>query len=355
MNLAVDNFFDCLKEFFTDLKDTFPEYDEIVTTFLGSVEKTPKTIRTLYDVLMPHSKNILLRNDCIFDKPLQIIDGLDLSEIRGKMSGENKHVILDYMEHLYVLSYLCLFPDKKDRFLKVVYNLKSQATQFDHVQNGIDDNNLVYQQPQVPVMPFTPPQQVPGDAAQNFQPPTQEHIQNTVGQINQILGVGQGGDDNFMGDMINDIAQHVGKSLQGGGGNPQDMLMSLLSGDMSMFGDLIQDVSTKFDAKIQNGEIDEQALFQQTQQMMQSFQGIPGMANMANMAGMAMPPATTVPATAVPATVVPATVVSATVVPATVVPATTEIRNQVSQPKSVPRTTTTTKKKKHKKKKHKKK
>lgn len=292
------NFLGCLHEFLNELAHSYPNFSDSIADFIGSrlskIRDSPnpmqppkldgsdtQLITEVYNSLKTHSKQILLQIDTIFQEQFRLHHDLncDFSVIwKGTHSGENRKAIWRYLEHLYVFGHLSLHPENKERFLRVVQQLKATNQDLDH----IDDGEPIQQQSQNTVAPPNPIASAMGGnpmasfmqnmmgQPQNQGPIDKNQINNAVQTINQMFGFGQNSNDpnaNMFGEVIQDVASKVGEMMEGRE-NPAELLTAMMSGDMTIFNGFVQDMQQKFDQRIESGEIDRDAIIKQTQQMM---------------------------------------------------------------------------------------
>jgi hypothetical protein len=95
--------------------------------------------------------------------------------------------------------------------------------------------------------------------------------------------------DTLFGGMIGNLAKEIAGELKTDDldtNNPQELLQNLFSPDKGNLMNLVQNISGKLQTKLDNGQLDQQALFNEATSIMTNLQNMPGMENvMKNMAG----------------------------------------------------------------------
>jgi len=199
------------------------------------------------------SKDILFQDPKYFDAPLCLFPGIDGIDI-AKMWQERpmyRDGLWQWIEQLYVIGNVCLHPNRKDKFLDIVKQLK-------RMRQGL---------PEQPV---------------EQQPEENDDISGVVQGMAQMFGM----DDNpAMSELMTDLAKHMHTTMSETA-NPMDLLQSMISGDMSCLGDLQGRMEQKISDKISTGELTEEDFERQQQGMMQNFGGMEGLMKMAGGLGL---------------------------------------------------------------------
>jgi hypothetical protein len=230
---------------------------------------TTNIIRPVVKRLNGHSKDILFKNGCMFGSPLLLFnDSCDISELWRKQSAEGKKVIWDFIEQLYVIGYIVVYPEKKTKFLELVRALKQQNAQSQSASNQQDDT-AIEQAPQPRA------QQPPVPQPQRVENPDMERA---ISDLNAMLGLQAGGP---MSDVMADVALGVDEVMRREA-DPTVLFQKMLRGDPEVFEGMLQRVGPGLEQKIQSGQIDREELERQAQSMYGKVQGITSQLGLSN-------------------------------------------------------------------------
>lgn len=238
----------------TDLKIVFPEkskhIDEAVSNYLDNTKQlSEKTcINTILDHLRKFSREIICHDDRMFNMPLNIVKNVDLSAMwhSHMLNEENKNIVWNYLENMYITGNIALKPHKGKQFLDVVKNIKEKY-----------GNKLPVE---------ADPEDEENDGA------SADAVAKATEQLQGVFG-----SNPVLNNLVKDIASNVGEKLKGQ--DQMAMITKLLAGDHSMFGDLLDNMSNKYGEQLRNTPIDQKELQQKTQQL---FSGL-------NMGGVKLP------------------------------------------------------------------
>ena len=201
------------------------------------------------------SRDILYQNPEYFNQPLFLFPaGQGFIDVNvAEVWRQNKlfqQGLWQYIEQLYVIGNVCLHPNRKDKFLKIVRQLKREAN------------------------PAAGP------------PEDEEDIAGVVQGISQMMGLG---DNPAMGELMTDLAKQMHQTMSQTD-DPMALLQSMMSGDMSALGDMQQSFERKITAKIETGELSEADFQQSREGMAANFGGMEGLMQLASGLGLQAPP-----------------------------------------------------------------
>jgi hypothetical protein len=201
------------------------------------------------------SKQILFQESSYFDEELLLFPSIQLDVAQlWRDRPLYRTGLWQWIEQLYVIGNVCLHPNRKDKFLQAVRELKA-------AKNGVP-----------------PPQQ-------NEEGPTEENMDQVVDQMASMFGMDQN-------PAMKQMMAKMAKSLHGkmaNNDNPMAMLQSIVSGDLSSLGDLQQEIETDITASIEKGELSEADFQRSRDGMMQKFGGMDGLMQMAQGMGLQVP------------------------------------------------------------------
>jgi hypothetical protein len=198
------------------------------------------------------SKDILFQEPSYFEEELKLFPGIDGIDI-AKLWRERplyRNGLWQWVEQLFVIGNVCLHPNRKHKFLKVVRQLKQ-------MKQGITE---------------APEEE-------------EEDISGVVQGMAEMFGMG---DNPAMGELMTDLAKHMHQTMSTSE-NPMGLLQSMISGDMGCLGDLEQRMQQKIAHKMETGELTEADFERQREGMLQNFGGMEGLMQMANGLGLEVP------------------------------------------------------------------
>jgi hypothetical protein len=204
------------------------------------------------------SQAILHNSPSYFDEPLMLfpgIDGLDISKL-WKEHPLYRSGLWGWIEQIYIIGNVCLHPNRKDKFLQVVRQIKA----------------------------LKPGSNISADA-----PAEDEDEEDVVGVVNGIAEMMGIGNNPLMKEMMGEVALTMQKTMKNAT-NPMELIQSMLNGDTSALGNLQQRMQTKMAEKIESGELTAEDLERQREGMLQQFGGLNGLLGMAKGMGLDVGP-----------------------------------------------------------------
>jgi hypothetical protein len=224
---------------------------------------TNNVIRPVIKRLHIHSRDILFKNGCMFVAPILMFnDTIDISDLWRKQNAEGKKVIWEFVEQLYVIGYIVVYPEKKTKFLELVRALKQQNADVQEIEN----------------QPIDTPQAPQPQRADQPQREVNSDMDKAVSELNQMLGLPEGG---AMADVMGEVAVGVDELVRREG-NPQLLLQKLMRGDPELLGGMVQNIGQSIEQKIQSGQLNREDLQNQAQSMAGNFQSLASQIGMNN-------------------------------------------------------------------------
>lgn len=199
------------------------------------------------------SKEILVQDYEYFNHPLMLfpdIDTVDIAEL-WRTHPMYRNGIWAWIEQIYIIGNVCLHPNRKDKFLQIVRQIKATR-------------------PGSTLAPI---------AAANEEEP--EDLNEVIKGVAGMMGIDS---SSPMMEMMGEVAQHMQKTMANG--NPMEMIQAMMNGDTTPLGDLQERMQAKMAQKIQSGEISEADLQNQREAMLEKFGGMNGMLQMASGMGL---------------------------------------------------------------------
>lgn len=204
------------------------------------------------------SKQILLQDSSYFDEQLLLFPTIDLDVAalwRDRPLYRNG--LWKWIEQLYVIGNVCLHPNRKDKFLKAVKELKASA-------RGV------------------------ATASPEAEEEQEQGPQDMDAVIDTMAGM-FGMDQN---PAMKRMMAKMAKSLHGSMSQAEDpmaLVQQLVSGDMSMLGDLQGEMEKDITKSIESGELTEADFVRSREGMMNKFGGMSGLMQMAQGMGIQVP------------------------------------------------------------------
>jgi hypothetical protein len=260
-----DDFFHVYVEFATAVRgesndqQQVAKLDELLTHIKNGNSQDELHKAIVHDVIEKFkgkSQQIIWQDPQYFNEPLQLfyhVD-IDIAELwhrhplyRGGIWG--------WVEQIYIIGNVCLHPNRKDRFLQAVKELKRSKPGNEQDEGLIDGDEI------------------------------EDNLDGVINGITQMFGMG---DNPAMKEMMSEVAQQMHNTMKNTN-NPMALIQSMLSGDTSCLGDLEQRMQAKMQQKIQNGEITTEELERQQATLMNQFGGLQGIGRMAQQMGVQLP------------------------------------------------------------------
>jgi hypothetical protein len=267
MDNFLERFNQTALELIGDIRTVYPSLNSQLDTFIANFPCTNQSYITYFlENVSPHADLIAVRNIELFDKT-KVLQDIDLKFIFVESESEpNRFVIWKYIEALYLYSqsyiklrsetnveddmkkYMETIGFNAENFNKILENLQEQSKQENTSENTSENPNPI--------------------------PPEMEKMSETL-----------------FGGMIGNLAKEIAGEINPNDlnidpNNPQALLQNLFSPEKGNLMNLVQSISGKLQTKLDNGQLDQQALFNEATNIMSNLQNMPGMGDvMKNMPG----------------------------------------------------------------------
>jgi hypothetical protein len=269
-------------ELLQDIESVYPKLAESIRVFNVKYNVELETNTTYLNYFIIHINPL---SECIASKSAELftkavfLEGVDIQDIMtDPESAGNQEVIWKYLESLYLLShkYLkSLNTDDIDDADDTVKQLKDMGFDESYMKEQTEQLMKIIANMQIPAASSAPAADAAGaaDASKSKEdvklPPEMEKM------TEQMFG-------GMIGNLAKEIAAGIDPStLNIDPNNPQALLQGLLSGENSNLMGLVQNISGKLQSKIESGELNQDALFNEANSIMGNFKNMPGFEGLA--------------------------------------------------------------------------
>ena len=285
METLVERFNGLVSELLVDLEGVYPQLKTDIDSFKTEYEVSNSNSRKYFNYFATH---ILAHSQSITDKDSQAILKLDV------LPGVNIKFIFEEAEHSanaeVVWKYLAALALLSSHIFQEAQNEFAKAESPEDIVNqmkaaGFNEEFFAEQSKAfLKILEGSQQQQQQGEGAQSTEepgdgepqpqlPPQMENV------ANQIFG-------GMIGSLAKEIAQDINPAdLNLDPNNPQTLLNNLFSNDNNNLMSLVQNIGGKLQKKLDNGQLNQQALFNEATSIMTNIQSMPGMAEMMNGGG----------------------------------------------------------------------
>ena len=258
-------------ELIGDMRTVYPALNSQLDKFVAIFPcNNSEYITYFLENVSPHADLIVVRNIELFDKT-KVLQDIDLKFIFVDHESEpNRLVIWKYIEALYLYSqsYLKLRSESsaEDDMKKYMETIGFNAENFNKILENLQEQSKQEQFNQSK-------QENTGENTAPF-PPEMDKMSETL-----------------FGGMIGNLAKEIAGEINPDDlnidpNNPQALLQNLFSPEKGNLMNLVQSISGKLQTKLDNGQLDQQALFNEATNIMSNLQNMPGMGDiMKNMSG----------------------------------------------------------------------
>lgn len=206
-------------------------------------------VHKVIDQFRGKSKSIIFQDPSYFDETLYLfpgVEGIDISKLWHE-HPVYRQGLWAWIEQLFIIGNVCLHPNRKDKFLQTVKQLRASK-----------------------------PGAIP------IVEEEEENLDEVIEGIAGMFGVDQ---SNPMYGMMSKLAGRM-KTTMETTDNPMALLQQMMSGDMSVLGNMQEEFQTEIEQKIASGEMTEEQLQAQRDGMVQNFGGMDGLMQMAGQLGL---------------------------------------------------------------------
>ena len=274
MDNFLDKFNNTTRELIGDLRAVYPSLNESLDHFLEKYPCTDNAYMIYFiENIGKYGDLVAEKNIELFDKT-EVLKGVEIKFIFVEPeSAPNRAIIWKYIEamYLYSLTYMKLNSaggdTMEEEVRKYMETIGFNSENFNKILQNLQQS---------------------ADAASSQQSDDQPSSSSTSPNIPPEMETMA---DTLFGGMIGNLAKEIAGELKTDDletSNPQELLQNLFSPEKGNLMNLVQNISGKLQTKLDNGQLDQQALFNEATSIMNNLQNMPGMENMMkNMAGSA--------------------------------------------------------------------
>lgn len=252
----IEYFNDYLKLFIKNIIESFSEYKDVLEEYYkelleSETSNDDKYVKRYMNKMKEHKNHISEKNESLFENDIYILKNVNFKTlwVSGELSDNNKEKIWEYIQTLYILS---------ETIINDTNTITNLIQSFKKLRENNDENTE------------------DADTQENIDNDLMNMIQNLSSEKEDI-------DENFLKDgLIGKLANELTDELNiedlninmENSNNIDDIFSNLISGDNSLkFMNLIQTVGNKIQNKVQNGEFQQNDLFNEAKKIMSNLQG----------------------------------------------------------------------------------
>ena len=267
-------------ELLQDIESVYPNLATSIQAFNTKYDVALETNTTYLNYFIIHINPL---SECIASKSAELftkadfLEGVDIQSIMNdKESAGNQEVIWKYLESLYLLShkYLKSLNTDDDNDDNVIEQLKAMGFDESYMKEQTEQLMKIIANMQIPAAG------VGAETAETAKPNEDVKLPPEMEKMTEQMFGG------MIGNLAKEIAAGIDPStLNIDPNNPQALLQGLLSGENSNLMSLVQNISGKLQSKIESGELNQDALFNEANSIMGNFKNMPGFEGLAGGAG----------------------------------------------------------------------
>lgn len=269
MNNTISQFNKTVRELITDLREVYPNLNNKLDVFCQKFDLNgdDQSYLSYYLTNVQMHNNLIASRDISLFEKVNILEDINLHFIMTEPESQsNREVVWKYIEALYLYAHQYIRDNLKlDNTEDILKGLKDMGFNEEYFKGQTESlfkimENLKTEKPKE------------NEEAPQL-PPEMEQMKDTL----------FGG---MIGSLAKEIATEIDpNTLNIDSNNPQELLQNLFSGGNNNLMGLVQNISGKLQKRIDNGEIDQAALFNEANAIMGNFQKMPGFENMGAAAG----------------------------------------------------------------------
>ena len=245
------------KLFVNSIKDTFPEYKDVLTEYYSDLINNEtcnddKYVKRFMKKMKEYKSQISKKDELIFSESIFVLKNVDFKNIweNSELSANNKNQIWEYLQTMYVLGETII--SDSDRVQRLVKN-------FQRLKNNDEDNTDDITDEDKDMIEMLK------NLSQN-----QEKSENPLPESFFK--------DGMIGKLAEDLTKEINiddLNLNMENTNSVDDVFSNLmgNGNPMKFMNLLQKVGQNIESKISSGQVNQDKLVEEAQSMMSSLQG----------------------------------------------------------------------------------
>lgn len=240
-----------LKSFINDIKNTFPEYENIITDYYGTLLDSEtcnddKYVKRFMRKTKEFKSDISKKNNDLFLNDIYILKNINFKDLweHKELSDNNKSKIWEYIQTLFVLGETII--SDSDKIKNLVKNFQSiRNPESEEATDTEQDKEML-------------------EMLKNLSEKTKD------ANVDESLFT-----DGMIGKLAKELSEEINLDMNiDNAENVDDVFSNLISGDNPMkFMNLIQTVGKKIQNKVTSGELDQSKLVEEAQTMMGSLTG----------------------------------------------------------------------------------
>lgn len=277
-------------ELLQDIESVYPNLATSIQTFNTKYNVALETNSTYLNYFIIHinplSEYIASKSAELFTKA-DLLEGVDIQTIMNDPeSAGNQEVIWKYLESLYLLSHKYLkslnTDDATDE--NVVEQLKAMGFDESYMKEQTEQLMKIIANMQIPLAGGNAA--TTADTAAGTSSTTHDANDAKSKEDVKLPPEMEKMTEQMFGGMIGNLAKEIAagidpSTLNIDPNNPQALLQGLLSGENSNLMGLVQNISGKLQSKIESGELNQDALFNEANSIMGNFKNMPGFEGLA--------------------------------------------------------------------------
>lgn len=265
-----NKFFKLIRQFLRSLEEQFPSSKKQIASFRKLMNNTKKNkfIKYVVSKLEPYSHDISHNNTEIFntDEPVYLLKYIDFRKFfANEVSDENKNIIWQYLQSLYIMGNFIL---QGNSLLKGLKNLEDNLNVNDETGASNDEANPMNDALKN-MFENLQKAQTQKEQTQNDETNTDNNDENT-----QKTTDNQSNPFGFIEELASEIANEIEipDDLKKPDAKPADLFHSIFFSKENHFANMVSKVGEKIQKKMETGELNQEKLFSQTQDIMSNMQ-----------------------------------------------------------------------------------
>lgn len=282
MDVLIERFNNLVNELLSDLGSVYPNLSSQIDTFKVENEIENLQSRKYFNYfathVLPLSESITNKNSENIIK-IEVLPGISTHFIFVEPGHEaNAEIVWKYLAALALIS---------SHIFREAQNEISKAETPEDIVNQMKaagfNEEFFAEQSKAFLKILEGQQQTTSESEANSSTNNSQPTPEMENIANQLFG-------GMIGNLAKEIAQDINPSdLNIDPNNPQSLLQNLFSGDSNNLMSLVQNISGKLQNKLDSGQLNQQALFNEATSLMTNIQSMPGMADIMKGGAMPMP------------------------------------------------------------------